>query len=403
MGFGISNKRVSPIAVDFGVDRMKLLQLVQNDPPQMIAAAAVEFPESARKDMVARHEFIAEYLPKLLRDQKFKGRKANISIPAFQTLVQNFEVSKGEDAEIDEQVGMQLRQRMNVNPNRMVIRNLPVPGKSGSKQEVVCLAASRDAVMKYIETANRCKLDVTGMHCEPMAIMQAFAHLYRRESDKERTTCFIDIGAGTTKVIIAHGRELVFARSIQAAGDHFTREIAKANNLDFSEARKLRLEWAKQGGSPTAGRAAHPAVGTVQQSARPTGGVSPIDVTQQSESATATVQPPATPESLVNDSTVQGDALQCLIDELQLCVRYHQRTFPDRVIEKLVFVGGESHHVKNCQRVAKALRIGAQLGDPLARMLRISQGGTPTGVDMRQPQPGWAVPFGLCHSEANIR
>ena len=90
-----------------------------------------------------------------------------------------------------------------------------------------------------------------------------------------------------------------------------------------------------------------------------------------------------------------GEVFDCLLDELTLCVRYHQTLFPDRAVEKLVFLGGESRHVGLCQKIAQSLRIGAQLGDPLARLVR-GNGDPGPGVDLRQPQPGWAVPVGLC-------
>jgi hypothetical protein len=54
--------------------------------------------------------------------------------------------------------------------------------------------------------------------------------------------------------------------------------------------------------------------------------------------------------------------------------------------------------VQRCEQIARALGISAQLGDPLARLARSSRGHAPEGLDMRQPQPGWAVPMGLCLS-----
>jgi hypothetical protein len=41
------------------------------------------------------------------------------------------------------------------------------------------------------------------------------------------------------------------------------------------------------------------------------------------------------------------------------------------------------------------LRLPAQVGDPLARY-RSEQGVTTPGVNVDEPQPGWAVPCGLC-------
>jgi hypothetical protein len=39
--------------------------------------------------------------------------------------------------------------------------------------------------------------------------------------------------------------------------------------------------------------------------------------------------------------------------------------------------------------------LAAQVGDPLVRMGRVSEIGIESGIDRRQPQPGWAVAIGL--------
>lgn len=404
MVFGLSKTRVSPIAVDFGADSLKLLQVTLTDPPQIVAAAMVDVPEHARGEPAARHAFFAESLRFLLRSQPFKGNRAICSIPAYQTLVQHLQIHKAEMDDFDNQVAAQLRQRLNIDPSRMVVRTVqvgPVVRDGTPRQEVICLAAGRDAVMRHIDTARRGKLDVVGMHCEHQALLRAFSHLYRRAGDADRTTCFIDIGGATTKLVIAHGPELVFAKTIHAAGDHFTRQRAQLRSQSFSDARAQRVQEASSPPSSTElpgsglaspARAAAPsglAVIEAQIAAERTGPIAVSPVTRPHPS-----QP--------SDHGNEGDALECLIDELQLCCRYHQSMFPARAIEKLIFLGGESHHVDICQTIARSLRIGAQLGDPLARLIRSTQKSSASGIDMRQPQPGWAVPLGLCLSDANL-
>jgi hypothetical protein len=41
------------------------------------------------------------------------------------------------------------------------------------------------------------------------------------------------------------------------------------------------------------------------------------------------------------------------------------------------------------------MQLAAQVGDPLVRMGRISEIGIESGIDRRQPQPGWATAIGL--------
>jgi len=375
MAFGLSNKRFSPIGVDFGADSVKLLQIVATDPPQLVAAGAMVLPESARRDTAARFTFLEDALKQLTRNATFKTRKVICSIPACQMLIHQLEIPRCEEDEVEQHVAQALRERLEVEPSRMVVRHYPVQQvmREGTmRQEVLCMAIPRETVMRYIETAQRARLDVIGMHAEPLTISKAFSHLYRRETDKARTTCFIDMGGATTKVVIAHGQTMVFAKAIHAAGDHLTRARARGEGVSFDEARTLRLR--ERSGETT------PVPVAAEDDAN---GISTV-------TATHVILAP------------ESETIECIIDELQLSVRHHQSLFPQRPIEKLVFLGGESHDVRICQRIAKALRIGAQLGDPLAHLVRINQSGATPGVDMRLPQPGWAVPLGLCLSEANL-
>jgi len=400
MAWGWSKTRYSPIAVDFGADSLKLLQIIPSDPPQLLTAASVKLPESLRTDQAARPAFFSASLKNLIKNHGFKGRRIICSIPAYQTLVQHLQVARTDDPQgIETQVHQQLLERLNVDPSRMVVRCFHVGQvlrEGGTKQEVICMAASRDSTLQYLDIARQAKLEMVGMHSEPMAILRAFAHLYRREADTQRTTCFIDIGAATTKVMITHGIELAFAKVIHSAGDQLTHQFAQDRGIDFTQARLERFEQTATDEQLQAHVAEQSdTTGSTTLSHPPPANAGMDAITHEAATDTATAVKTAEGGEAI-------DILDCLLDELKLCVRYHHSTFPDRAIEKLIFLGGESRHADICQKIARTLRIGAQRGDPLARLVRINQSTPAEGVDIRQPQPGWAVPMGLCLSEANL-
>jgi Tfp pilus assembly PilM family ATPase len=89
------------------------------------------------------------------------------------------------------------------------------------------------------------------------------------------------------------------------------------------------------------------------------------------------------------------EPLQKLVEELSLCRRYYEATFPNQPVQRLVFVGGEANQRAMCQSIAKTLGIAAQIGDPLCRMNHSEQIGAEMGIDRRRPQPAWAVAIGL--------
>lgn len=431
MAFGWPRMKVSPIAIDFGSEWLKLLQVVPGNPPQLVAAAAAQVPEAARHDPIERHRFLGEALRDALRRQPFKGRRAICSLPAYQTLAQNFEIARTDADDMPARVADQLRQRLNVDPARMVIRHydLGQMARHGSTfHHVLCLAAGRDVVMHYIDLCSQCKLDVVGMHSEPAAILHAFAHLNASHNgSSEKAVCYIDLGSTTTKLTIAHGSTIVFAKTIQADASRLIPPTAQAHEYAAAEA----------AGSPASAAQARQA-----DQASAEGQAGPLGTPSPTAGSGLALLDAATGHTDANTSGGEGhgsegggdhggdggggssssssgggvaaqghafavdkpadDTLECLIDELQMCLRYHQGLFPQQSVERLVFFGGAARHVQTCQRIAQSVRVAAQLGDPLAQLVRVSAQKPPVGVDFDQPQPGWAVPFGLTSSEANL-
>ncbi len=379
MALGFTKPKYSPIAIDFGADTLKLLQVTLGDPPQLVASACRVIPELYRDESAGRTTYIADALRDLLKSQPFKGRRAICSIPAYQTLIQQLELDKTDDSEFEQQVGLHLVQRFDVDPSRMVVRSHKV-GKiirNGlTKHQVVCIAARRDAVMKIIELANRCKLEVVGMHSEPMAIVKAHKYLSGNQNGS-RTICYVDIGAGLTKVIVAHGNDLAFAKVIHAAGNQLTRELAQMRGIGFDDARKLRARTAVHHSGES-----HAAIGALGS------------IGQLSAAATEPISDDESPDA--------SETIESLIDDLRLSLRYYHSTFPDKPINQLIFLGGESQDVRMCQTVAKSVSIAAKLGDPFAGVDTLENQDAAGGIEPYKPMPGWAVPLGLCFSDANL-
>ncbi len=367
MALGFTKPRYSPIAIDFGTDTLKVLQVSMGDHTQLVASASHVIPELYRDDSAGRVTYLADALRDLLKGQAFKGKRAICSIPAYQTLIQPLEMDRADDAELNQQVGLHLIQRLDVDPSRMVVRCTRV-GKlvrgGQTKHQVMCIAARRDAVMKYIDLAHRCKLEVVGMHSEPMAVVRA-AKMLGGTDGPNGTTCFIDIGAGMTKLTVANGQELAFAKVVHVGGDELTRELSQKMGIGFDESRRLRARCAAE--------------------------------VAACASSTDTECEPSEAETLSEDSSV----VELLIDELKLALRYYHNACPERPVKQLVFLGGESEDRQMCRKIARSVSTAAKLGDPFASVdtLDYHEHG---GVEPHKPMPGWAVPLGLCFSEANL-
>lgn len=417
MAFGITKTRLSPISIDFGTDTIKMMQVSAGGATtQLIAAGAMTVPEQARNDAAARYSFAGESIKEILRQQSFKGRRAMLAIPAHQTMVSVVELPGSDASDIDSQINLHLQTVLEKDPTRMVVRNyhLGQTMRDGStRQRVLMLAAPRSTVMRYIELATAAKLEVVGMHSEPMCIAKPFIELYnRREIDKTGTRCFVDVGAAMTKIVILHDGQVLMARTLHSAGEEMTRRHAKEHGLDFTEARLARI---REASNPLAARPfpsqaemkkkedlRRALVGAPLLHDGPSAsgfepetedGMTAVD-TADERRGDASAQPAMALEDL-------DETLDAMVDGLRMTIRYHDSVCPAHPVDQVVMLGGEAGQRSVNEAVAYALGLPTFVGHPLARVMR-TPGMQPLGLDMTKPQPGWAVPLGLCLSDANL-
>lgn len=290
-----------------------------------------------------------------------------------------------------------------------------------AKQEVILMAAARDAVNQFLALASKARLDVVGMSVEPKVIVDCFAQIYRRKSDAEMTSCFVDLGCAGTRAIIARGTHILFARSIPMGGEHLTHATATALGISQQDAKLLRFQIASDQPAPiprqnrqeivtapaeaaVEGAGGFAVLDAAMAAARKDGRAETMVCRAAMETPAAEELPPVGVPAALADKAAQvhlacRETLDKLVEELDLCRRYYEATFPNRPVDRLIFVGGEARHRSLCQYIAQSMGLAAQVGDPLLRMGRLSDVGIESGIDRRQPQPNWAVAIGLSLGE----
>ncbi len=376
--------KVSPIAVDIGTETIKLLQVEPREGQPRLAAAACEvIPEEVRGKTAEREAFVSEALRKMLTEG-FRGKQVVTCLPANVMALQHLRMAKMSGEELVKALPFEAAGKLPFDANRAVLRHT-IAGEvfqgSDAKQEVILMAAPRDAVDRHLNLLSKQKLEVVGIHVEPNALIECFGHLYRRKGDENISTIFIDMGAGATHVVIAHGKNMVFAKHVQTGGDALNRLVADAFKIGVGQAKDMRIRASRQQAQAPRLPAGLVSIGA-DQNTHPLG-------KQNGAGALAGIDP----ETAAKVQEATAEAVEGLITELLLCVRYYESIFPGRVVDRAIFVGGESRHIPTCQKIAQRLGVPATLGDPLARLTKDQV--TQSSVDVRQPQPGWAIAVGL--------
>lgn len=379
-GLGSMRPAGLPLAVEFGVGSLKILQLVQGDTPSIASAVQLDTPDDLLDNPAKRLSFQIEALPKLLKQGKFKTNRAVCAVPTGQMVCKHVQIIPSDELPIEKLAAAQIGAQLGCDPSALLVRCRMVEGaKVNGKKEVICFAAARDFVARLMGALKNAKLEPVGIHNEYTAALRAIDAIAQPGAACSETdgtpTLVLDLGVGATKAVVAHGSKMVFARSIELGTRHMDETIAHQLRCTTQEARATRLGMERLTPKPA-----------------------PVVVSSDGTAPAATA--PRTGRAVGPEPDLT-EPLEILVDEAAMCLRYHRMLFPDRAVEKVIFLGGESRQRLVCEHLARSLRLAAQSVDPLARLAR--SGKVPCeGVDVTAPQPGWAVAVGMCLSPTDL-
>ena len=360
----------SPIGVSLGTESLRLAQVQRiGGEWHLLAATEVEVPVAARRDLASRLTFFEDTVKTILSRGEFKGHQAVLGMPAAMMCAQHLRLPKMDLESLRKALPWELRGKMPIDPAHAMMRHIVAGEVYQDKEpslEVVVMAAPKDSIQKCVKAAERAKLDVVGMESDPLAIVHCIAPAFWRK-DADPVIGIVDIGAEGTRLVLVQGENVLFARFIAIGGEKIAKAVAVSLGISEEQAQAMQrastvFRAADVGGEEAGGSARAVAVATAD----------------------------------AGRGEVPGHAaLERLVEELELCRRYHDAAFPNRPIERLVFVGGGARQRVWCQYVARRLNIAAQVGDALAQIAKPADQLTVGPVDMRQPQPAWAVAVGL--------
>lgn len=426
--------KANPIGVDFGSDSLRMAQVrLINGEYQLAAAASADVPSHVRNDPQARFAFFVDTVRDLLSQGKFIGRQTVLSLPASMMHIQHLRLPRMDEQALAKALPWEVRGKIPIDPAAAVLRHVlagEVYADNDTKFEVIVMAAAREIVNQYLAAAAKARLDVVGMNVEPKALIDCFTHIFRRADDAKITNLFVDIGCNASRAIIARGEEILFARTINIGGEHFNRAVAAAFDIGVQDAKILRLKVCaaepatpSQSQAPSAVDAITPELTDADTSAdvedddqnqsfallgAALSAHARQDTDRRKASDPTIDQLPPSPQPPSSDQQARRIEQACtqplmrLIEELDLCRRYYESAFPSKPVDRLIFVGGEARQRSLCLRIAREMGLAAQIGDPLIRMAKTCRIGLESGIDPRQPQPGWAVAIGLSMGPAAV-
>jgi type IV pilus assembly protein PilM len=346
----------------------------QGSEPRLIAAASADLPVSTQYDPDAHVGFFSAAARQLLNAGNFRGRQIILGLPAAMTSIVCLRLPAGDKEQTTRAIAGAVRERFGMEPDATLIRVYKVNHGSivdRDTQDLIVIAAARARVNALIAAAAEARLDVVGMKVEPQSLIDCFAHVYRRRGDLLSTSCFVDIGWSSTRMVVARAGNVLGAGKIEIGGSTFTAALAAAVGVSAEEAkfRRLKISHADTQLEYRDKRELHVV--------RPASHDGEIDHQRQA----------------VHSACRPWE--RTLVGELEKFRDRFGQKFPGCPIDRLVFVGGEADNRGLCRSIAQAMGLAGLIGDSMLRMGRSSEIGIESGIDRREPQPAWSVAVGL--------
>jgi type IV pilus assembly protein PilM len=342
-------RRAGPIGVDIGSNSVKLLQL-SADRRQVLESVCWELPRGEDGLPVRTEETIFQTLCRARQARHFRGREAVLALGAEELFIQNLRLPESKGESLEKLIFNEAASRLPFEAAEAEIRFLqtePVRQGDAVRLEVILLACRRPIIEQKVALAEKAGLIPVALEPQPMALLRCYSKQYRRESDQQRRTMYVHIGASSTTVLIARGNDLMFIKPIAWGGRAMDEAVAQHLKMRLPEASALR----RHHGDRRADQRDPEVSQAIQEAVRP--------------------------------------VWDRLANELAMCTRYFSITFRGDPLSGLVLGGGEASR-ELADWLGAQLNLPCELADPFrAFQTRPSSG--------RQTQ--WDVVAGLALHE----
>jgi type IV pilus assembly protein PilM len=316
---------------------IRLLQLERRgDGFAVSAAGACALPPDVTPTHAEFHHATGQTILKLIGAGGFVGADVVSCIPAEKVQYKNLRLPAMPADELKAAVQWEAAERLSKVGKQSITQFFhagEVRQGEDLREEIILMAAPTDFVEAHVEMLTRCGLRAHALDVVPGALARV---MLRIGGDPDaidvQTRVAIDIGWGATKVLILHGRRIVFFKLLEIGGKHFDHAIADHLGVSEGEARALR----------------HRTQNPVMEGAE--AGSTPAEDERIERALLSSLRPIASE----------------LGREISLCLRYYSVTFRGPRPDGAMLLGGEITRPGLIELLSDSAGIAMHLGDPLS-------------------------------------
>lgn len=231
------------LAIDFGSSSIKVMEMTSGKNGKLHTLGLELIPRGTIENGQIRNaDTVVKALQKLLKRLgiKTKNRRVAISIAGLSTLVKRVSMSMDDNADVDEAIFEEAKQRFAHNLEDMYFRFEEIPSNFVAEGEkaYILVAAKIDTVEQYIDLIHRAGLKVGITDCDFFCLANMFDFNY---PIADSLTMAINLGASSTQIVFMFNGEFLYSREIFMGGHDVTQRVADFLKLDFESAESLKI------------------------------------------------------------------------------------------------------------------------------------------------------------------
>lgn len=308
----------------------------------------VVLPEgSVHEGEVVEPEPVSDAIRQLWQATGFSHKRVVMGVGNQRVIVRQIDLPWMAQNELKESLPFQVQDFLPMPVEQAVLDFYPLEELSDAGSRFyrgLLVAASRETVLANVRCAQKAGLAVTAVDLSAFAVLRSMG---RQSGTDVDTEALVDIGARVTNVVVHSGGVPRFVRILLNGGQDVTDAVAERLGISSAEAEGLK---------------------------------------QRPDAIT-------TNEQLAAVNRAMATTAQEFVDGIRGSLDYYAASYPGAPVERILVSGGGSRLNGLVERLAQAMRLPVQAGDPLGTV-RIGK----TGLDDDQldfVKPLSAVPVGL--------
>lgn len=328
------HKNLTPIGLDIGSARLRLIQLERKaDRWSVVAAATAALPADLPAQGEGRVKALAGIVRPLLADNPFKGRRVVSALPASAVTCKNLRIPCMPRDELAAAIEWEASDRLHLPLETVELQHIDagqVRQGDDLRHEIILLAAPSALVHEHVNMLLASDLHPEAIDATPGALARCVA-IGSPQDEQTPAGVMLDVGYESSKIVMVRQGQVVFFKMIEIGGKHFDQVVSQQLNLSIADARELRHSR--------------------QQ---------PMEMEQEKPGEAALFG--ASKRQSVSRAIYEAQRTLAseLAREVGLCLRYYSVTFRGRRPELLEFVGGESCDVHLHRVIADGIGMKVQ-------------------------------------------